>query len=218
MAAQVVGNRVSIPSFRTVAAPAAISLPHQFPTHNRNHPIPEQVLSVAGRIQAVVSEQRADERGVHPPTNYQGIFSSWVWESLLPVKRSLHSMEFQDKSLTCMDCGTDFVFTAGEQLFFHDKQFKNEPKRCKFCKAKRTATFGPAGPGAVPVYNKVETRTICPNATKKQRYPSVRARAGRYCAASVFNKPGRSRSQSDRRTRLWHTEPSPSLLRLSRDA
>ncbi len=32
-------------------------------------------------------------------------------------------MEYQDKMLKCIDCGTDFVFTAGEQLFFHDKQF-----------------------------------------------------------------------------------------------
>ena len=30
-------------------------------------------------------------------------------------------MEFQDKLLKCVDCGTDFVFTAGEQLFFYDK-------------------------------------------------------------------------------------------------
>ncbi len=41
------------------------------------------------------------------------------------------SMEFQDKVLKCIDCGADFVFTAGEQLFFHDKAFRNEPKRCK---------------------------------------------------------------------------------------
>jgi len=38
-------------------------------------------------------------------------------------------MEFQDKSLTCVDCGTEFIWTAGEQLFFADKNFKNEPKR-----------------------------------------------------------------------------------------
>jgi hypothetical protein len=27
-------------------------------------------------------------------------------------------MDFQDKVLKCEDCGADFVFTAGEQLFF----------------------------------------------------------------------------------------------------
>ena len=45
--------------------------------------------------------------------------------------------QFQDRTLTCKDCSLAFTFTAGEQLFFHDKQFKNEPKRCKDCKAKR---------------------------------------------------------------------------------
>ena len=53
-------------------------------------------------------------------------------------------MEFQDKVLKCIDCGADFVFTAGEQLFFYDKQFKNEPKRCKACKAKRVSVLGAA--------------------------------------------------------------------------
>ena len=83
-------------------------------------------------------------------------------------------MEFQDKALNCMDCGNDFVFTAGEQLFFHDKQFKNEPKRCKFCKAKRAALFGPTpgnGPAAAPVYNKVETRTTCSQCKKETTVP-----------------------------------------------
>ncbi len=55
-------------------------------------------------------------------------------------------MEFQDKMLKCIDCGADFVFTAGEQLFFHDKQFKNEPKRCKSCKAKRVSVLGAVPP------------------------------------------------------------------------
>ena len=80
-------------------------------------------------------------------------------------------MEFQDKALTCIDCGNDFVFTAGEQLFFHDKQFKNEPKRCKFCKAKRAALFGGNGQTATPVYNKVETRTVCSSCNKETTVP-----------------------------------------------
>ena len=46
-------------------------------------------------------------------------------------------MGFVDRDLICMDCGAEFVFTAGEQLFFHEKQFTNDPKRCKPCKAKR---------------------------------------------------------------------------------
>ena len=52
-------------------------------------------------------------------------------------------MEFQDRILNCVDCGTEFIWTAGEQQFFADKNFKNEPKRCKACKGKRAAR--PAG-------------------------------------------------------------------------
>lgn len=62
-------------------------------------------------------------------------------------------MEFVDKILKCVDCGNDFVFTAGEQIFFHDKQFKNDPKRCKQCKAKRAT----GSSGAV----RSETKTVC---------------------------------------------------------
>jgi len=78
-------------------------------------------------------------------------------------------MEFQDKVLKCIDCGAEFVFTAGEQLFFHDKQFKNEPKRCKACKTKRTATLGAApAPGMRP---KVETRAVCSGCGKETTVP-----------------------------------------------
>src|SRR3954470_5422583 len=55
-------------------------------------------------------------------------------------------MEFQDRILSCVDCGTEFIWTAGEQQFFADKNFKNEPKRCKTCKGKRAPR--PAGGGS----------------------------------------------------------------------
>ena len=54
-------------------------------------------------------------------------------------------MAFQDKTLTCVDCGQQFVFTAGEQEFYAQKGFMNEPKRCKRCKATRKGMGGPAG-------------------------------------------------------------------------
>ena len=74
-------------------------------------------------------------------------------------------MQFVDRFLKCSDCGQEFVFTAGEQLFFHDKQFKNDPKRCKLCKAKRaglgrSAAAGAGGGTALPL-SRTETRTEC---------------------------------------------------------
>ena len=44
---------------------------------------------------------------------------------------------YQDKTLTCKDCGQEFVFTAGEQEFYAEKGFQNEPTRCKACRIAR---------------------------------------------------------------------------------
>jgi CxxC-x17-CxxC domain-containing protein len=71
-------------------------------------------------------------------------------------------MEFVDRLLTCADCGGEFIFTAGEQLFFLDKQFKNDPKRCKPCKSRRSAqVVSPAGGPAAAGISRTETRTEC---------------------------------------------------------
>jgi CxxC-x17-CxxC domain-containing protein len=42
--------------------------------------------------------------------------------------------EHPDRSIKCVDCNENFIWTSGEQAFFHDKGLKNEPKRCKPCK------------------------------------------------------------------------------------
>ena len=46
-------------------------------------------------------------------------------------------MAFQDKTLTCKDCGAEFVFTASEQEFYAEKGFQNDPARCPECRAAR---------------------------------------------------------------------------------
>ena len=48
----------------------------------------------------------------------------------------------QDKTLNCRDCGKEFVFTAGEQEFFAQKGFTNEPSRCPECRAANKAARG----------------------------------------------------------------------------
>lgn len=45
-------------------------------------------------------------------------------------------MEYQDKTIICKDCGKEFVFTAGEQEFYAEKNF-SEPVRCKECREAR---------------------------------------------------------------------------------
>ncbi|HEX2054815.1 MAG TPA: zinc-ribbon domain-containing protein, partial [Actinomycetota bacterium] len=46
---------------------------------------------------------------------------------------------FNDKTLTCRDCGRDFVFTAGEQEFYQSRGLINEPGRCADCRRARKA-------------------------------------------------------------------------------
>ncbi|HHU13196.1 MAG TPA: cytochrome C551 [Clostridiaceae bacterium] len=42
-----------------------------------------------------------------------------------------------DKTLTCKDCSAQFVFTEGEQAFYKEKGFENEPMRCPECRRNR---------------------------------------------------------------------------------
>lgn len=51
--------------------------------------------------------------------------------AILPTQPS---DDFADLLIPCIDCSDDFVWTAGEQIFFRDKQLQNPPKRCKGCK------------------------------------------------------------------------------------
>ncbi|MBA3779444.1 MAG: zinc-ribbon domain containing protein [Chloroflexi bacterium] len=42
---------------------------------------------------------------------------------------------FQDRTLTCRECGDQFGFSAGEQEFFAAKGLENDPQRCAGCRA-----------------------------------------------------------------------------------
>ena len=53
---------------------------------------------------------------------------------------------YQDETLTCRDCGKEFVFTASEQAFYAEKGFQNKPRRCPECRAAFRAQTGGARP------------------------------------------------------------------------
>lgn len=93
--------------------------------------------------------------------------------------------EFQDRILKCAECGAEFVFTAGEQHFFHDKNFKNEPKRCKACKTKRQ------GGGSSQGSSKTETLTMCSQCGRQTTVP-FKPTQGRpvYCRECFLSRKG----------------------------
>ena len=46
---------------------------------------------------------------------------------------------YEDKAILCKECNEDFTFTAGEQEFYAERGFQNEPQRCKPCRDNRKA-------------------------------------------------------------------------------
>ncbi|HET8586426.1 MAG TPA: CxxC-x17-CxxC domain-containing protein [Candidatus Limnocylindria bacterium] len=53
----------------------------------------------------------------------------------------MYSTTYDDRTLTCADCGTQFTFSASDQQFYADRQF-SEPRRCPTCRAARKAARG----------------------------------------------------------------------------
>ena len=48
--------------------------------------------------------------------------------------------EYTDETLVCIECGNEFVFTAGDKAFYAQQGYTNKPKRCKNCRdAKKNA-------------------------------------------------------------------------------
>jgi CxxC-x17-CxxC domain-containing protein len=80
-------------------------------------------------------------------------------------------MAYQDKSLTCSDCGTTFTFTTKEQEFYATKGFTNEPKRCPSCRQTRKAEREGSGSGGYG------NRSY--NSAPRQMFPAVCATCGK---------------------------------------
>lgn len=56
-------------------------------------------------------------------------------------------MPFDDKTLNCVECNTDFIFTSSEQQFYQEKGFSNEPRRCPPCRRARKQQGSSEGGG-----------------------------------------------------------------------
>ena len=86
-------------------------------------------------------------------------------------------MSYTDKSLTCLDCGTSFTFSASEQEFFASKGFTNEPGRCPDCRAARKQQRGGGYGGG--------------GYRQRQMHPAVCASCGKDCEVPFEPRNGR---------------------------
>lgn len=55
-------------------------------------------------------------------------------------------MAYTDKTISCVNCGEPFIFSADEQELFATRGYTNEPKRCPSCRmARRSERVGSSG-------------------------------------------------------------------------
>lgn len=78
-------------------------------------------------------------------------------------------MSLADKTLICRDCGTDFLFTVGEQQFFHSKGLLHEPGRCPSCRALYKREHGGVPGQVMREYHE----TVCAECGRPARVPFV---------------------------------------------
>ena len=85
----------------------------------------------------------------------------------------------QDQTLTCVDCGKQFVWTAGEQDFYKAKGFDNPPSRCPEDRAKRKAER---------MSNRQMTKVTCSNCGREDEVPFVPRKGTGVLCRECFQK------------------------------
>lgn len=101
-------------------------------------------------------------------------------------------MEFQDRVLTCRQCGKEFLFSAGEQAFYAEKGFQHQPSRCKECRGGRRPGVQPPVPSDRPLF-----AAVCSACGKETQVP-FKPTPGKpvYCRDCYAKRGGRTGQKS----------------------
>lgn len=105
---------------------------------------------------------------------------------------------YQDRILTCRDCGQDFTFSAGEQEFYASRNLTNDPGRCPSCRAARRN-----GPSSAPRSRNTEHyETTCASCGRLTSVPFVpREDRPVYCSDCYqAQRPARGSYRDDSRS------------------
>jgi CxxC-x17-CxxC domain-containing protein len=106
-------------------------------------------------------------------------------------------MSYQDKTLTCIDCGGSFTFSADDQQYHAEKGYANEPKRCPSCRSNRRSGgsgggYGSSGGGYRAREMHPATCAQCGKSTEVPFLP--RGDRPVYCSDCFSKQPQRSSS------------------------
>ncbi len=95
-------------------------------------------------------------------------------------------MDFDDRTLTCRECSQPFLWTAGEQQFYHEKGLVNVPARCPTCRATRKAKLG--------LTERVQTEVVCAECSETTTVPFVPRNGNPVLCSKCFDR-ARSREE-----------------------
>jgi CxxC-x17-CxxC domain-containing protein len=88
----------------------------------------------------------------------------------------------EDQRIKCVDCGEEFLFTAGEQAFYREHNLTHAPTRCKRCRSNRKGARGAEGaPAARPAEG----------ARARELHPAVCSQCGSETQVPFLPAPGR---------------------------
>lgn len=115
------------------------------------------------------------------------------------------SIAYADKTLNCRDCGQPFVFTAGEQEFYAQKGFTNQPSRCPDCRRAAKASrnsgdsygnsySGGGGGGYAPRGERTMHPAVCSNCGQDTMVPFVPTSGKPVYCSDCFRSQRESRS------------------------
>lgn len=102
-------------------------------------------------------------------------------------------MNYNDRTLTCMDCGQPFTFSADDQAYHAEKGYTNEPKRCAPCRQARRMQRNNDGYGDGMYREREMHSVVCAECGRDAQVP-FRPRGDRpvYCSDCYSRMGGRS--------------------------
>lgn len=106
---------------------------------------------------------------------------------------------YDDRILTCRECGRNFTFTAGEQEFYASRGLTNDPSRCPDCRAARRNAQG--GGFRQRAESSERYETVCADCGRVTSVPFIpREDRPVYCNDCFQNhRPARAGNRSDSR-------------------
>ncbi|HUZ76247.1 MAG TPA: zinc-ribbon domain containing protein [Chloroflexota bacterium] len=117
----------------------------------------------------------------------------------LPYTERNKELHVPDQTITCRDCGTNFIFSDSEQQFFAEKGFTNAPSRCPDCRRANRAGGGSSRGGGAS-RDRVMTDVTCSSCGKLTQVPFVpRGDRPVYCSDCFATQRGGSSYGGGRR-------------------